>query len=422
MTFATRTALALAAAFSAPLAQAQQPYFAPRSGGEMEQALTAERLAAEQARARGTAYRSNPAMSRLSDQMLVTRETQRVNDVRAPASTLSQAEITHYSGTATYPAQSYGGTAVAPPPTMLEPVYATARAAPSAPVIPAMPDARSGECFAMVRLPEQFQTYQQEYELRAASERIETIPPRYENLTEQYVVQEAYERVEVVPASFRMVTEQVQVAAPSKSYVSSEPVYETITERVLEQPARQVWKPGRGAIERIDNATGDILCLVEEPAIYKNITRRVLRQPAEAREVISPPLYTTVTKRVLDRPAEVRRIVVPQQLGIRNVRKLVEEGGVRRIPIPAQMGSTTVRELVSPSRLEWRSVLCETNMTPDVIRRVQAALAREGFNPGAMDGRLNSQTRAAINQYQRARNLPVDEHVNMDTVRSLGVM
>ena len=244
----------------------------------------------------------------------------------------------------------------------------------------------------------------------------------HKTVTEQYIAQEAFERLETIPATFKNVTEQVEVAPASVRYVSTEPVYENVSEQVLEQPARTVWKRGSGPIQRIDNSTGEIMCLVEEPAIYKTVSRRVLKAPAEAREVPVPAQYSTVTRRVIDRPAEVRRVVVPEQVATRTVRKLVEPGGVRRIPIPAQTGSTTVRELVEPARLEWRSVLCETNMTQQNIQRVQEALAREGYNPGPIDGRLNGQTLAALNQYQRARSLPEDRYLNMDTVRALGIM
>ena len=409
----TLTAGLLAAAASTVHAQPRAnapgstPTFATLSSGEAQANRTAELLAATQQRNITPTYTSNPAMNRLGQSFTVTRQTQSDNTMLAKAAPMPQA--TQYTATSSY-------TNNVPPP-----VSGYAMPAGSN-VIPAMPDARAGECFALVKMPERFNTYQKEYEVRAASERIETIPPRYENVTEQFVAQEAYERVEVVPAQFRMVTEQVEVAAPSSRYVSSEPVYETITEQVLEQPARTSWKLGRGPVERIDNATGDIMCLVEEPAIYKNVTRRVLKAPAEAREVTVPGQYTTVSRRVLERPAEVRRVVVPEQLATRTVRRQVEPGAIRRIPIPAQLGTTTVRELTEPARLEWRSVLCETNMTTGNIQRVQAALMREGFNPGPVDGRLNSQTISALNAYQRARNLPEDRYLNMETVRALGVM
>lgn len=427
MTLTTRTMVWMAASLVAAVAQAQTPgkggeYFTARSGGEMEAQRTAEMLAATQQRNSEPRFVSR--MNRLEERFTVTRQAQSENVLLAKADT-GVPPPSNYSGGYTSAPAVYTNSApavysnaVAPAPAY-SPSYA-AGVAPSA--IPAMPDARPGECFALIKVPEKFRTYQKEYELRAASERIETIPPRYETVTEQYIAQEAFERLETIPATFKTVTEQVEVAPASVRYVSTEPVYENVSEQVLEQPARTVWKRGNGPIQRIDNSTGEIMCLVEEPAIYKTVSRRVLKAPAEAREVPVPAQYTTVTKRVIDRPAEVRRVVVPEQVAARTVRKLAEQGGVRRIPIPAQTGSTTVRELVEPARLEWRSVLCETNMTQQNIQRVQEALAREGYNPGPIDGRLNGQTIAALNQYQRARSLPEDRYLNMDTVHALGVM
>ena len=365
------------------------PGFPALSSGEFEQKRTAELLAQTQLRGRAPVTGS---VARLDPQLLVTRRD-------------------------SSPAEPYPTSTAVPPPSA---DYLPA--AMGSHSIPPMPDARPGECFALVKLPEQYRSYQQEYELRAASERIETTPPRYETVTEQYVVREAYERMEVVPASFRTVTEPVEVTPPSVQYQSTEPLYETVTEQVLEQPARTVWKRGSGPIQRIDNATGEIMCLVEEPAVYRSVSRRVLRAPAELREITVPGQTALVSKQVIDRPAEVRRVVVPEQLGTRTVRRLVAPGTARRVPIPAQLGSTTVRELVEPSRLEWRAVLCQTNMTPDVIGRVQTALARQGYHPGPVTGRLGPETIAALNQYQRARQLPVDQYLNLETVRSLGVM
>lgn len=386
------------------------PAFQPQSDAQAEQRRTAELLAETQRRsAPRPPAGAGSSLARLDEKMLVTRR---------------ESSLTRPAPAPPVPSPDYGGRYLAASPastSSFDGGYASGMVAGSQ-SIPPMPDARAGECFALVKIPEQFRSYQQEYEVRAASERIETTPPRYEMVTEQYVVREAYERMEVVPASFRTVTEQVEVAPPSVRYQSSEPVYETVTEQVLEQPARTVWKRGTGPIQRIDNATGEIMCLVEEPAVYRTVTRRVLKTPAQVQEITVPGQVGTVSRQVIDRPAEVRRVVVPEQLGTRTVRKLVEPGGVRRIPIPAQLATTTVRELVSPARLEWRSVLCQTNMTPEVIARVQQSLASSGYNPGPINGRLGPETIGALNQYQRSRQLPVDQYLNMETVRALGVM
>lgn len=287
--------------------------------------------------------------------------------------------------------------------------------------IPPMPSARPGECFALVRRPEQYRLLEKQFVAKPGYDRLEVMPARFEASAQDIVVQDTHERLEVVPATFRTVTEQVEVRPPSTRYVTTEPVYDTVTEQIMERPGRQVWKRGRGPIERMDNATGEIMCLVEEPPVFKTVTRRVLRTPPQAREVAIPGEYRTVTRRVLERPAEVRRVPIAEQRTRIPVQRLAEPARVNQIRVPDEIGTTTIKELATPATLEWRPVLCETNMTPDVVGRVQDALRREGFNPGPSDGRLGGSTIAALNAYQRSRGLPVDTYLNMETMRSLGL-
>jgi len=287
--------------------------------------------------------------------------------------------------------------------------------------IPPMPQARPGECYALVRTPEQYRNVQQHYVARPASERVEVIPARYQTMTESVVTQEGHERLEVVPPTFRTVTEQIEVRPPTVRHVTTEPQYETVSERVLERPARQVWKPGRGPLERVDQATGQILCLVEEPAVYKTITRRVLTRPAETREVQVPGEYRSVTRRIVDQPAQVRRVSVPPKTSNMTVQRMVEPARVSHVPVPEQVATVTVRELAAPSSLEWRPVICETNMTPGLVQRVQRALKAQGFDPGPIDGVIGRRTVAALNRFQQARGLPVDSYLNIQSVQALGV-
>ncbi|WP_084154687.1 peptidoglycan-binding domain-containing protein [Polycyclovorans algicola] len=287
--------------------------------------------------------------------------------------------------------------------------------------IPPMPQASPGDCYALVRRPEQYRNVQQTYVVRPASEQVQVVPARYQTLNESVVTQEGYERLEVVPPTFRTVTEQVEVRPPTTRYVTTEPQYDTVTERVLERPARQVWRPGRGPLERIDHATGQIFCLVEEPAVYKSITRRVQTRPAESREVQVPGEYRSITRRIVDQPAQVRRVSVPAQVSNMQVQRMVEPARVNRVPVPEQLATVTVRELTHPSSLEWRSVICETNMTPGLLQRVQQALKSQGFDPGPIDGILGRRTLSALNDFQRSRGLPVDSYLNVESVQALGV-
>jgi hypothetical protein len=287
--------------------------------------------------------------------------------------------------------------------------------------IPPPPDAKAGECFALVRKPALYRTTQRDFELRPPADRLQIEPARYVTETQTVTIQDAYEKLEVIPATFHIVTEQVEVAPATTRYVASEPVYQSVTERVEERPARSVWKFGRGKIEKVDNATGQIMCLVEEPAVYRTVTRQVLKEPAQMREITVPAQTRTITRRVIDRPEQVRRVMVPAEQATLPVNRVVQNAEVTRVPVPGQIASYGVKELVSPAELEWRPVLCETNMTPDVIRRVQVQLTAIGFEPGPANGQMNPQTIAALNAYQRQRGLPEDRYLNVETARALGV-
>ena len=288
-------------------------------------------------------------------------------------------------------------------------------------VIPPLPPARAGECYALIRQPEQYRTVTRQYVAEPAYERFETMPAQYQSGTQTVVTAEAYDRMEIIPATFKTVTETVLLRPAMTQYTTTEPVYQNVSERVMVQPARQVWKNGRGKTEKMDPRTGEILCLVEEPAVYKTLTKKALVKPAEVREVQVPPQYQTISRRVIDQPAQVRRVTVPQQTGQVNVHQLVKPSEVRRVQVPAKMATMQARELVSPMTLTWRSVLCATNMTPDLVRRVQSALKRAGHNPGPIDGVLGNQTMRAVNAYQKANGLPQDSYLNIETARRLGV-
>ncbi|WP_348674442.1 peptidoglycan-binding domain-containing protein [uncultured Abyssibacter sp.] len=241
--------------------------------------------------------------------------------------------------------------------------------------IPPMPAARAGECYALVRKPAEYRTVRRQVETASGYEKLVTQPAQVVTESRPVVVREAYEEMRSVPAQFR-----------------------DVTERVLVRPARMVWKPGRGPVERIDHATGEIMCLVEEPAQYRTVTRRVMVKPAEVQRVHVP--------------AEVRNVPV---------QRVVQPSQTQRVSVPPQYGTVETEELVQAARLEWRPVLCETNMNRDTIRRLQQALKARGFEPGPVDGVIGRRTMEAVNAYQRANGLPVDRYLNLETVRSLGV-
>ena len=325
----------------------------------------------------------------------------------------------------------------------------------------AVDNAAPGDCFAEYLEAEAFEARSEQVLKREASTRVETLPAKYEWAEEQVLTQEASSRLVEVPA-----------------------VYETRTEQVLVRPARTEWKRGRGPIERVSGATGEIMCLVEIPAEYKTVSKRVLVSAATTKSVPVPAKYNTVkvrklsagpsekvieipaeyqtvtkrsktrdasrswrsagaagpgdatgrriclseipeqtrtvTRRIVKTPARTNTVEIPAEYKMVKVRKLVKPASERKIEIPAEYQTVTRRNMISDGHLEWRSILCETNATPTLISDVQRALKKAGHNPGTIDGRLGGQTLTAVRAFQKSKGLP-SGNITTQTLDALGV-
>jgi len=282
------------------------------------------------------------------------------------------------------------------------------------------PDAKPGECYAKVLVPSKYDTVSEKVVKREASEKVTVIPAKFEWVEERVLSKEASETFTVVPAEYRWVEERVMVEPASTRLVSVPAVYDTVTERVLDRPEQTSWKKGRGPIEKIDNTTGEILCLVVEPATFKTITRTVVKTPASTRSVDVPAVFKTVRKQVVDKPAEVKKSTQPATFNTIRVRKMVEPAREQRVNVPAEFQTVTKRVKVGSERLSWQPILCETNVTQDIIANLQQALKAKGFNPGDIDGVLGSSTLSAVEGYQRSAGL-ARGGVTMETLDSLSV-
>jgi hypothetical protein len=309
-------------------------------------------------------------------------------------------------------------------------------------------------------------------------------PAEYKTETEIVVLREAHEGTEIVAPKYEMVEEQIVVKEASFKLVEVEPVYEKVTEKVLEAPAYTTWKTGRGPVQRIDHSTGDIMCLVEVPAKYKTITKQVLKSPAKTQKVeipaqtkmqkvnklVSPaqvkriqiPAETetitkkvlaaeaktvwqledqqgtgkrtgrmlclhevpakhkVITKQVLKAPSTTKKLEIPAEYRKQQVRKLVSPAQEKRIQVPAEVDTLTRRVQVAAARLEWRPVLCETNMGRELNTQIQQALKSRGYNPGTVDGVIGRQTMIAVDQFQQKEKLPRGG-LTLKTLTALGI-
>ncbi len=282
------------------------------------------------------------------------------------------------------------------------------------------PNAKPGECYARAFIPPNYKTETENVLKQQSSEEVEIIPAQYEWVEEKVLVKEASYKLEVVPGEYEWVEEKVMVKPATTELEVVPGEYEWVEEKVLDKPAHTVWKKGRGPIEKVDNATGEIMCLVEVPATYKTIKKRVVKNPASTKKVEIPAEYKIIKKQVMKTEPTTHKIEIPAEYKTIKVMKLVSEPQVKQIPIPEEYETITKTVKVSEGKMEWRPVLCETNMTPGVITSIQEALQQAGYNPGSIDGVLGSQTMAAVKSFQKGKGLAVGG-LTIETLRELGV-
>ncbi len=282
------------------------------------------------------------------------------------------------------------------------------------------PNAKPGECYARVLIPATYETTTEKVLAKQASIKLEVIPAKLANGTERVLVKEASTQLVEVPATFEWVEERILVKPASKRLETVSAKYEWKEEKVLVNPASTVWKKGTGLIEKLDNSTGEVMCLVEVPAEYNTVRTKVLVSPESTRETEIPAEYQTVKIKKVKTPARTKEISIPAEYKTLNVRKEVSPATTRSIEIPAEYQTLTKRVKITEDRMEWRSVLCETNATPGLVTKIQQALLKAGHNPGPIDGVMGSATQSAIKSFQKANGLAIGG-ITQNTLKKLGI-
>ncbi len=292
------------------------------------------------------------------------------------------------------------------------------------------PNPKPGECYARVLIPAKYETTTEKVLKREAGMRIETTPAKFATGEETVLVKEASSKLVVVPAVYGNVTEKVLVKPASSRLVEVPAQYKTVTEKVLDKAAHTVWKRSSAALggqsgnveTRIDQSTGEIMCLVEVPATYKTVTKTVLVSPASVKEVPIPAEYKTVTRRVEKSPATTKTIEIPAEYRTVKVQKIATPAQTREIPIPAEYQTVTKRKKITEEDLRWRQVLCDVNLTSGVVSNIQNAAKRAGYYKGPVDGVLGPMTLRAVNGWAKDKGLPVGQnYIPIETINAMGV-
>jgi hypothetical protein len=272
------------------------------------------------------------------------------------------------------------------------------------------PQAQPGECWAQLMRPARYERRSVSVVKTPAGERYEQRPARYQWVEKTEVRPAGKRRVVVTPAEYEVSEEQVLVQPAGVQRRTQPAQYTTVEERMVSRT---------GTVLKPHPVTGEI-CAVEGPIEYQLVKRRQLLAPARSESIDRPAVYKTVRHRKLIKPAETQLVDARERVVKRRVRELVEPAHEVAVPTPPVYEDVVHVVQISPARNQWFSVVCDTNATPALLQNVQQALAKAGFDPGAMDGRWGPRSVQALRRYQQQAGL-TPGGLTIETLQSLGV-
>jgi len=283
------------------------------------------------------------------------------------------------------------------------------------------PDAKPGQCFARVFTPPTFNSVSSQVLKSSGYDIVNVIPAQYTTETKQVLIKEESKELVVVPPVYGYAEEKVLVSPEIKELRKVPAVYGTKVEKVLIKPAHTVWKKGSGPITKIDESTGEIMCLVEVPAVYENVKSRIIESPETTKEVVvKPAVYKTVKRRVVKTPATTQEKIIPAQYDTVNVKKLVKAAQTTTKKVDPVYETVSKRIKITEGKIDWAPVLCDTNVNGDIVRQLQAELNTRQYNAGVVDGVYGWQTTQAVKKFQRDNKL-AEGGLTIEVVDALGI-
>ncbi len=137
-------------------------------------------------------------------------------------------------------------------------------------------------------------------------------PETYKTVEEEVVLQKATTKTKIIPAKYEMVEKTIEVTPASQQNITVPATYEYTEEKVLVEKEKTVWKKGVNPAQKLDGATGEIMCLIKVPAKYKTIKKKVVKTPATTKVVEIPAVNKTIKVKKLVSPAKTEVIDIPE--------------------------------------------------------------------------------------------------------------
>jgi len=277
-----------------------------------------------------------------------------------------------------------------------------------------------------------------------------------DKIPQKVLVSEATEKLEVVDAKLKDDVASVTLKPQHLRVIEVPPTFQKGEEKVLTENATKKWQTKCGAVQRVDHMTGETLCLVDVAAKYETIATESIDVPALITQVDEKAKVKTFKVKTLVSDTSEKRTAIAAKYDNIDLLKVSKPASYSWLPKASKLkadGKTTgrvacfverpakfatyKREVVKTAgrferrtlaaktkeinaRIEWQPVLCEVNMSKDIIASLQKALSKRGYAPGPIDGVVGRGTLNAIRKYQ-ADNKMADGGLTIETLKKLGV-
>ena len=140
------------------------------------------------------------------------------------------------------------------------------------------------------------------------------------------------------------------------------------------------------------------ICLTQTSAKYKKVAQKIIKIPAMSKKVITPAQYKVV-----------------------KVKKISQKASFKKTVIPAEYITVITERERTKGYSKWMPMVCESNMTPKIIRRVQRALKFQGFYHGEINGVWDIDSKSAGRAYQKSKGLAVTSKLSIETMMALKI-
>ncbi len=282
------------------------------------------------------------------------------------------------------------------------------------------PNAKAGECYAKVLTPEEYTTKTEQKLLTESVEKFKVTEPTYKDV--KYKIIDKAESFEYVftPATYKCVENKVMVAPEKITYKIIPATFKEIEEKVLVSEAHEVWKKGEGPITKIDNHTGEIMCLVKVPAKYKIVKSKVIDEPERVEKVVTPAVYKNIKAKVVDKEASYKKIIIPATYKTITVQEIDKEASTTKYVTDETYQTVNSTYVSKPAELKWERILCQTNTNKNVIKELQQELSNRNYNPGPIDGVYGKETMKALTAFQVDNNLSSGA-LTLESLDALGI-